>query len=82
MSAGIRIQYARCWGCQYGQHYDPPNVHTWMDREDAECKGLPWPLTAEQQAERPCACRCAGGPGGCVEVAAEQATTQQEAPNA
>lgn len=78
MSAGIRIQYARCEPCQFGHHFDPPEAHTWIGREDADHKGLTWPLTDEQQASNPCACRCAGGPGGCVEATPQQAAALQE----
>lgn len=62
----LKIQYARCESCQCGYHFDPPEPHTWMGREDAEYAGLTWPLTDEQRTERPCACECGGGPGACV----------------
>jgi len=80
VSTSMRIQYARCEPCQFGHHFDPPEAHTWMGREDVEYKGLTWPLTVEQQAANPCACRCAGGPGGCVtvQVSDEQAQKIQK----
>lgn len=53
------ICYARCWACQFGQCFEPPQVHTWMDREDAEHAGVAWPMSPDQQAERRCACSCA-----------------------
>ncbi|MFI7448146.1 hypothetical protein ACIBQX_11665 [Nonomuraea sp. NPDC049714] len=55
----------RCWACQFGQHFDPPQAHTWMDPEDAEHAGHPWPLPADVADANRCACRCAEGPGGC-----------------
>lgn len=68
----IKIQYTRCWSCICRGCYDPPQAHTWMSREDAEHAGLSWPLTDEQKAASPCACRCAGGPGACVTLAVEE----------
>lgn len=65
----IRIQYARCWECGVsGGCYTEPTPHTWMDAEDAECKGLAWPMTQEQKEAHPCACTCANGPGVCVVI--------------
>lgn len=58
------VCYAKCWPCQFGQHSDEP--HTWMDDDDATHAGLTMPTTPEGRAtlatERPCGCRCNGGP--------------------
>lgn len=55
-SAGVAgTHYARCWGCMYDQHYDPPKRHDWADEEDikhAETTGQPSP-----KGKR-CACWC------------------------
>jgi len=61
----IKIQRPRCWGCICDQHYDTPTPHTWMDDEDAAAAKVPWPMSEEDKARHPCACRCAGGPGAC-----------------
>jgi hypothetical protein len=49
----------KCWECQFGQHSRAP--HTWMDQEDAEHAGHPWPLTPETALAHPCGCYCTGG---------------------
>lgn len=76
---GVIVCYSKCWACQLGQCFDPPAVHTWMDREDAEHRGMAWPLTDELEAANPCACRCAGSQGGCVAISGEQAQRITEA---
>lgn len=58
----VIVCYSKCWPCMFGDHLDPPKPHTWMDDEDAEAKGLSWPLTPEQAAENPCGCYCTGEP--------------------
>ena len=50
------VCYARCWECQFGQHYEPPEWHTWADIEDVEhasATGQPDPSTFR------CGCPCA-----------------------
>lgn len=55
------VCYAKCWPCQFGQCTDEP--HTWMDDEDREHAGIPATTTAaELAAQKPCGCRCNGGP--------------------
>ena len=52
---GVIICYSRCWACQFGQCFDPPQAHPWWDRDDvehAEATGQPAP-------EGDCACSCA-----------------------
>jgi hypothetical protein len=53
------VCYTRCWSCQFDYHQKPPKAHTWMDKEDAEHAGHPWPLPPEVAAAKPCACPCA-----------------------
>ena len=53
------VCYARCWSCQFDCCFDPPQMHTWMDKEDAIHAGHPWPLPPEIAAQEPCACPCA-----------------------
>lgn len=55
----VIVCYTRCWPCQFGEHHDPPKAHTWMDQEDAEHAGHPWPLPDEIAAKNVCACPCA-----------------------
>lgn len=54
----VTVCYAKCWGCLYGQHYDPPQPHIWADDEDidaARMSGRPEPTGQ-------CACWCAREP--------------------
>lgn len=30
----IIVCWAKCWACQFGQHFDPPEWHTWADEDD------------------------------------------------
>lgn len=53
------VCFTRCYACQFDYHFDPPQAHTWMDKEDAEHAGHPWPLPAEIAATNLCACPCA-----------------------
>lgn len=69
----VRLVRPRCEPCTWGMCHDPDTTsslpagpHTWMDKEDAEHKGLTWPLTPENAAAHPCPCECTGGPGGCT----------------
>jgi hypothetical protein len=55
----VTVCYARCCACQFGECPDPPTAHTWMDQDDAEHAGHPWPLPPEIAAKHPCACPCA-----------------------
>jgi hypothetical protein len=70
------VCYAMCWACKFDSHFDEPTPHTWMDDEDLMCSRdaarLAALTTAQLAAERPCACRCAGGPGGCRVIGQEQ----------
>lgn len=53
--AGVTVCYTRCWGCMFGQCYDPPRQHPWWDVEDvahAKATGQPEPTGT-------CACQCA-----------------------
>ncbi len=57
----IMVCYARCWPCTFGEHYDPPKAHTWMDDEDYDHA-----VNAKQiepgidlVKEGPCSCACA-----------------------
>lgn len=40
---------ASCYACRFGDCYDPPRPHTWIDDE---------PLPADAVTEHPCACNC------------------------
>lgn len=53
------VCYTQCWSCQFDCHFAPPQVHTWMDQEDAEHAGHPWPLPADVAAANRCGCNCA-----------------------
>lgn len=66
----VIVCYAKCWGCMLGECPDPPKAHTWMGDEDIDHdKAVERPTTPEGWAalavSHPCACRCAGGRGGC-----------------
>lgn len=58
------ILWAKCWSCQFGSHFDPPKVHTWMDDEDREHALNTGQITAETDldTERRCGCHCAEVP--------------------
>ncbi|QBI53459.1 hypothetical protein [Streptomonospora litoralis] len=62
----VLVMMTRCEPCMLDYCPTPHGPHTWMGPEDAEHAGLPWPLPDDEAAARPCACECAGGPGGCV----------------
>lgn len=50
------VCYAKCWPCQFGQHFDPTMWHTWADGEDvqhARNTGQPDPSKSR------CGCWCA-----------------------
>jgi hypothetical protein len=50
---------AKCWPCQFGDHFGAPTWHTWADDEDgkhARDTGQPDPR------ESRCGCRCADAP--------------------
>jgi hypothetical protein len=50
------VCYTKCWPCNFGDHYDPPQWHTWADSEDvehAQNTGQPDPRTSR------CGCDCA-----------------------
>ncbi len=32
----VIVCYAKCWPCNMGEHYDPPQAHGWADAEDIE----------------------------------------------
>ena len=62
----IQICYSRCWACQFGEHYDPPQWHTWADDEDvqhAAATGQPDPRSSR------CGCPCANSPSPQADVA-------------
>ena len=53
---GIVVCYAKCEGCQFGCHFDPPQWHTWAGLEDIEHAaqtGQTSPTTSR------CGCHCA-----------------------
>jgi hypothetical protein len=54
----------RCQACSRNWHPSPFRPHTWVGEDDAADLGLPWPLPEHEALCRPCACQCAGGPGG------------------
>ncbi len=58
----VIVCYTRCWPCNFAEHQDPPKAHTWMDQDDAEHAGHPWPLPDEIAANNVCACPCAKEP--------------------
>lgn len=52
----VMVCYAKCWSCQSGDHFDPPQWHTWADQEDidhAVASGLDDPSKSR------CGCWCA-----------------------
>lgn len=57
--ASAVVCFTRCYACQFGYCFDPPEAHTWMAKEDAEHAGHPWPLPPEVAATNQCACPCA-----------------------
>ena len=74
MSAGYGyMTLSRCWPCQFGQCFDSPTPHPWMDDEDAAAMGVAWPLSVEDKAKYQCACTCSGQAGHHVPLTAEQA---------
>lgn len=58
------IHMTRCWGCMTDGCYSKPTPHTWMDMDDAEHAGVPWP--GDYVASHPCACVCSGNSDGHV----------------
>ena len=56
MEAGIRICYAKCEPCQFGDHYDEAEWHSWAGEDDIvhfAATGQPDP------SDQRCGCRCA-----------------------
>lgn len=54
---GIIICYSKCWSCKFGDHFEPPEWHSWADEDDIEHAketGQADPSTSK------CACACAG----------------------
>jgi hypothetical protein len=49
------ICYATCWACKFGQCYDPPQEHTWVDSEDIEDARA----AGDEPPNGRCACPCA-----------------------
>lgn len=67
-SGQAMVSYAKCWPCQTrwqgeGGCFDPPQAHTWMDKEDADHAGVAWPVDPSEPG-RLCGCECAVVPGG------------------
>lgn len=52
---GVIVCYARCWACQFDQHYAPPQPHPWADDEDREHAAA----TGQPEPTGNCACPCA-----------------------
>lgn len=52
--AGAVICYAKCYPCQFGCHFEPPEPHTWGDADDFEHA-----KTTGQNEPGNCACYCA-----------------------
>jgi hypothetical protein len=54
------VCFARCWACNFDNHYDPREWHTWADEDDvahAEAIG------AADPRESRCSCWCADETG-------------------
>lgn len=60
------VCYAKCWGCQFGQHYDPPAWHGWADGEDLEHAKTMGQDVEAIKLQR-CGCECAVIPAPCTE---------------
>lgn len=48
------VCHSTCWGCKFGQCYEPPQPHPWWDQEDVD-------HAAETSRPAPagnCACPC------------------------
>lgn len=60
-AGGAVVCYAKCWECQFGDHYDPPRAHTWMDDEDAAHAGVTLPVDPNLPGKL-CGCSCARVP--------------------
>lgn len=60
----VIVCYAKCWPCTAGQHFDPPQTHTWMDDDDHEHALGRGDITAETdlKTDRRCGCWCAVEP--------------------
>lgn len=58
-TASMIVCYTKCWACQFGDHFDEPTPHTWMDDKDAEHAGVSYPLSDEDAAKHNCGCYCA-----------------------
>jgi hypothetical protein len=72
---GMIICYSKCWPCQFGQHFDPPQWHTWADGDDilhARNTGQPDPSKSR------CGCFCAtGGEEAAAQAIAEALGTPE-----
>ena len=79
MTDGIMICLSRCEACQFADHFDPPQEHSWMGPEDAEYHGHPWPLPPEVEAKHQRGCHCAIPPERVAELAAENRALREQA---
>lgn len=65
-----------CEGCMWDSHFDEVTPHSWMGPEDiehAKALGQTIPSADKLADERPCNCKCAGGPGRHIPLAGNQA---------
>ncbi|PAX84688.1 hypothetical protein CLM85_06385 [Streptomyces albidoflavus] len=51
----VIICYATCWGCKFGNCYDPPQQHPWWDGDDVDAAEA----AGDAPPEGDCACPCA-----------------------
>jgi hypothetical protein len=78
MSDGLIVCFSKCWPCNFAEHRDPPEPHTWMDEEDAEFHGHPWPLPPEVEAKNQCGCWCVTPPERADQLAAENQALREQ----
>lgn len=53
------VCYAKCWPCQFGDHFDTQTWHTWADEDDVQHAR---DTGQTDPSESRCGCHCADAP--------------------
>lgn len=57
--SGAIVCYTKCWPCMFGEHFDPPEWHTWADADDVKHAKE---TGQDDPREKRCGCPCADAP--------------------
>lgn len=55
----VWVCLSKCWPCNSGEHFEPPQWHTWADEDDIEHAAL---TGQEDPSHSRCGCWCADAP--------------------